>query len=242
MGLLVALCSGKGGTGKSTTAAALALGFSDLGKSVVLLDLDAGLRCLDLIFGIDDRITLDIADILAGREVVDALYRIEGTSISLIPASANEQKPDVEGLADLIGLLKGRFDVVIADLPAGINSELLDMFSSLRAQIITVCTPDPVSLRDAATIAGTVGGDIAPRLIINRFDYEFARSGTFSNVDDIIDTSATRLLGVFPLCMEFMLLSVKHRLKPRSKPRKAAVRIARRLCGENVPLPRLKKI
>ncbi len=243
MGFCIALVSGKGGTGKSTTATVLAHALSKMGKNVLLIDLDEGLRCLDVMLGVDDVITLDLSDILSGRDVGDALYPVSGANISLIPAPLQSEETDYSGFPELLRKLCDRFDVVIADLPAGLNPTLLKVFSDINAQIVTVCSPDPVSLRDASAVAELIGETTPPvRLIINRFDYDLIKSGIYSNVDDMIDISQTRLLGVLPYCRELMLLSVSHKLKTRSKSYKAAERIARRLCGEAIKLPRLKKV
>ncbi len=242
MGEIVAFCSGKGGTGKSTATAALALSLSDMGKSVICIDLDSGLRCLDTMFGIDDSITLDLGDILAGREVIDAVYEIPKTAIKLIPAPINAEDMDFKLLERLINLLSENNDFVLLDMPAGISHELISAVYNCGARFITVCTPDLISIKDAAAVNGSLPEGSDCRLIINRFSYELIKSGVYRNIDDMIDISATRLLGILPHCDELMLLSVNHSLKKRGRPKKATRRIAERLCGNTVELPSPKKI
>ncbi len=243
MGICLGICSGKGGTGKSTVTTALSFCLSQKGKSVICVDLDEGLRCLDIMFGIDDKITLDLADILAGRPPIDAIYPIADTNISLIPAPLEYAKNDYSKLGNLITALKHNYDYVIVDLPAGINPRLTRFIASATTQFITVCNPDPVSIKDAAVMAKSLPRcPTAPRLIINSFNYELVKDGIYCNIDDMIDMSETQLLGIIPYSLELMLISVNHKLKIGSKAHRAASRIASRILGEKVALPNPKKI
>lgn len=243
MGICLATTSGKGGTGKSTVSAVLALAFSKLGKSVLLVDMDEGLRCLDILFGIDNKIVFDLADVLGGQPILDATYTAPANSlISVIPAPLNIGRIEKSALCDLANTVKQKYDVVIFDFPAGIDFSLYSAVGS-DTQFLAVCNPDPVSVRDAAAVCNTIGEfEFPPRLIINRFNAEYIKKKIYSNIDDIIDISGFRLLGIVPQSDELMLLSVKHNVNFKCRGFKAIYRIARRLCGDQVKLPKIKKI
>jgi len=108
---------------------------------------------------------------------------------------------------------------------------------------LTVAVPDPVSVRDAAAVSKKLG-DIScdSRLIINNFTYGLIKHRIFQNIDDIIDSAGLQLLGVVPHSEQLMLLSVRHNIKPKGKPMAAFLRIAKRLGGEHILLPKPKKI
>lgn len=243
MSLLLATTSGKGGTGKSTVSVSLALAFSKLNKKVLLMDMDEGLRSLDLFLNLDDRIVFDLSDVLKGADIEDAIYPVDkNENIHLLPAPRNTGEIDGEAFSDLLKKLIPLYDVIILDFPAGLDFYLYNVLPR-ETQFITVCNPDPVSVRDAGVVCDLLpDGEKDPRLILNRFDIELIKNGTYKNIDDIIDTSGMRLLGVVPTDSELMLLSVKHKLHPRKRPFKAVLRIAKRLSGENIRLPKPKKI
>ena len=243
MSLLLATTSGKGGTGKSTVSVSLALAFSKLNKKVLLMDMDEGLRSLDLFLNLDDRIVFDLSDVLKGADIEDAVYPVDkNENIHLLPAPRNTGEIDGEAFSDLLKELIPLYDVIILDFPAGLDFYLYNVLPR-ETQFITVCNPDPVSVRDAGIVCDLLpDGEKDPRLILNRFDIELIKNGTYKNIDDIIDASGLRLLGVIPTDSELMLLSVKHKLYPRKRPFKAVLRIAKRLLGENIRLPKPKKI
>lgn len=243
MGITVATTSGKGGTGKSTITAGLALSFAKMGKSVLLVDMDEGLRCLDLFLGVDDRIVFDLSDILSGRDIADAIYASPYNQlINVIPAPTDIGKIEHHDLAEFAKKVKNLFDVVIFDFPAGMDFSLYRAIGE-DTLFLAVCNPDPVSVRDAAAVCATLPrGKNEPRLIINRFDIEYIKKGIYNNIDSIIDSSGFRLIGIVPQSSELMLLPVNHSLKARGKSMKALTRISKRLLGEEVRLPKAKKI
>lgn len=242
MSVVIATTSGKGGTGKSTVSAGLALSFAKLGKSVLLVDMDEGLRCLDLVLGVDARIVFDLSDILSGRDISDGIYTVPSKPlINVIPAPAKAGSIQKDKLSEFAIKVKSLFDVVIFDFPAGMDFTLYDALGD-DVQFVTVCNPDPVSVRDAAAVCGALQTKIPPRLIINRFDAQYIKKRIYSNIDDIIDISGFRLLGIVPMSTELMLLPVNHTLKPRGKSIKALTRIAKRLCGKEIRLPKVKSI
>ena len=243
MGICIATTSGKGGTGKSTLSSALALCFAKMGKTVLLVDMDEGLRCLDLILGVDNKIVYDLADILSGTPISDATYTIPANPlISIIPAPADIGTINNDAFCVFAQKVKQKYDVVIFDFPAGLDFSLYSAVGN-DTQFLTVCNPDPVSVRDAAAVcAALLETKISARLVINRFDAEYIKKKIYSNIDDIIDISGFRLIGIVPQSTELMMLPIYHTLKHKSRAFKAVNRIARRLCGDDVRLPKIKKI
>ncbi len=243
MGICLATTSGKGGTGKSTVSCGLGLAFAKMGKSVLLVDMDEGLRCLDMLLGIDSRVVYDLSDVLCGTPFSSAVYTLPSNSlISIVPAPSKTGVVTPETLKCFADNVKSMFDVVIFDFPAGLDFSL---YSSIGddAQFLTVCNPDPVSVRDAAAVCAALPQTKNDaRLVINRFDAEYIKKKIYDNIDNIIDISGFRLLGLVPQSYELMLLGVNHSIKPRSKAFKAFTRIAKRLCGEDIRLPKIKKI
>lgn len=243
MGICIATTSGKGGTGKSTISCGLSLAFAKMQKNVLLVDMDEGLRCLDLLLGVDNNVVYDLADILNGTPISDATYTLPSNSfIHVIPAPSRTGNITYTALYDFAKQVKSMYDVIIFDFPAGLDFSLYSAIGT-DAQFLTICNPDPVSVRDAAAVCEAFGEQkLPPRLIINRFDAEYIKKKIYSNIDDIIDISGFRLLGIVPQSSELMLLSIYHTVKPKSNAFKALYRIARRLLGEEVRLPKIKKI
>ena len=243
MGNVYAVTSGKGGVGKSTVSVGLANAFASLDKKVLLVDMDEGLRCLDVMLGIDESVVFDLSDILSGKELVDALYPTPyQPNLHLIPAPTELGSIDAEQFEAFASLVRNHFDIVIFDFPAGIDFSLYTKLPK-DTLFLTVALPDPVTLRDAAVVSQKLDEIEAPsRLILNSFNYKLTKQRVYKNIDDIIDSSGLQLLGIVPRQAELNLLSINHKLKPRGNSMKAFMRIAKRLLGENVLLPRLKKI
>ena len=243
MGICLATTSGKGGTGKSTVSCGLALCFAKMGKRVLLIDMDEGLRCLDLLLGIDHKVVFDLSDILNGAPISNGTYTLPFNQlISVIPAPTHLGQILPEALTKFADEVKKMYDVVIFDFPAGLDFSLYTAIGD-DAQFLSICNPDPVSVRDAAAVCAALPQTKRDaRLVINRFDAEYIKKKIYSNIDDIIDISGFRLLGLVPHSTELMLLSVTHNIKKKSNAFKALYRIARRLSGEEVRLPKIKKI
>ena len=243
MGICLATTSGKGGTGKSTVSCGLSIAFSRMGKRVLLVDMDEGLRCLDLLLGVDHKVVFDLSDVLNGAPIANATYTLPNNQlISVIPAPSEVGNISADALSDFAQRVKEIYDVVIFDFPAGLDFSLYSAIGD-DTQFLTICNPDPVSVRDAAAVCARLPQtQNDARLIINRFDAEYIKKKIYNNIDDIIDISGFRLLGLVPQSSELMLLSVTHKIHKRSKALKALYRIAERLCGESVKLPKIKKI
>ena len=169
MGKIFALTSGKGGVGKSTVSVGLALSFSKMGYKTLVVDMDEGLRCLDLMLGVDNEIVFDLSDILQGKEIGDAVYEIN-QNLFLIPAPQKSGMIDAFNLANFANAVNDLYDIIVYDFPAGIDFSL---YSSLPKStlFLTVAFPDAISVRDAAVVSDLLAKQgLSSKLIINRFN------------------------------------------------------------------------
>lgn len=241
MSITICTVSGKGGTGKSTVSSGLAIAAAELGKKVLLVDLDCGLRCLDMMFGIDDIIVFDLNDALNDMNLCKTVYHAKKYSnISIIPAPAKSERIDFLKLRTLLNSAKFDYDYIILDFPAGLDFDDYSVFAD--ALFLIVSGADSVSVKDAGIISEGIVSDKPPRLIINRFDLNMLKANLVNDIDTVIDNSATRLIGIVPADGELLLLNNIHCLKPNGRALKAFTRIIRRISGEDVLLPKLKKI
>jgi len=243
MGKVFGVVSGKGGVGKSTVSVGLGLALASTGKTVLLVDMDEGLRCLDLLLGVDETAVFDLSDILSGKDIEDAVYTsAQSDKIFLIPAPLKAGSVDSESFSDFALKVKELYDIVIFDFPAGIN---LEFYKALPqgTLFLTVAVPDPVSVRDAAAISDLLyDASLEARLIINRFKYKLKKKLRFKNIDEIIDSASLRLVGVIPESDEISIFSITRSLPKKCKAFKAFIRIAERLTGDERLLPKMKKI
>lgn len=243
MGKIFAVISGKGGTGKSTFSVGLATALSDYGQRVLVIDLDTGLRCLDILFGVEKDIVFDLGDLLDGKEISDAVYDVPHLDgVKLIPAPQTVSDINIQDLCALTDRLRDGYDVIILDFPAGIDVGMMSALAK-RLEFITVCNLDPVSVRDAVAVCKVLDDvNASARLVINRFTLDSVKSGKALNIDDVIDSSGIRLVGIVPQNDALTLLGVRHKIPKRSGASKAFHRIAQRLLGREVRLPAPKKI
>ncbi len=242
MGKVFATVSGKGGTGKSTLCCTLSTSLAVLGNSVVIVDLDFGLKCQDIFFGIESDVVFDLNDALSTGNYDNSIYPSEVfKGVAVVPA------PDAEGIkskADFLNFLnylKVKYNYVFLDFPAGLDFSLLGNIPDLTC--LCISNSDPVSVRDAYAVKSELKKiGIEPLLIINKFESALMESGLHKNFDDIIDTSDIQLLGVVPYSKELSVFSVTHQISNHGKAQKAIKRIVNRLCGYYVPLPKPSKI
>lgn len=241
---LFAVTGGKGGSGKSTFSIELSIALSKQGKRVLLIDADAGMRCLDMLLGVSENLVFDLSDAVGGRELSSCLLPVKKFgNISLLPAPATVGEPSPEDFGKFIKNIHGKgFEAVVIDLPAGANKPLYQALP-VFAKFICICNPNQVSVRDAGVI-GNLLRDIGRegRLVINRFERYFVRNSLFDNLDDIINEAGLTLLGIVPESEKLAFAFCTGKFLTKGRDFKAFVRIASRLDGKSVPLPKLKKI
>ncbi|MBV5279042.1 MAG: septum site-determining protein MinD [Campylobacteraceae bacterium] len=249
MGIVITVTSGKGGVGKSTTTANLAVGLANLGKKVVAIDFDIGLRNLDMILGLENRIVYDVVDVMEGRcNLAQALINDKKSkSLYFLPASQTKDKDvlNKEKVKKLIDALKESFDIIMIDSPAGIESGFEhSIFLADRALIVS--TPDVSSVRDADRVIGIIdaksekaknGEEVEKHVIINRIRPDMVDAGNMLSVDDVLGILALPLIGVIPDDEDIITstnLGSPIVNKEKSLSAESYRRIARRILGEEV--------
>jgi len=203
MGEVIVITSGKGGVGKTTTTANIGAGLVNLGKKVVVIDADIGLRNLDVVLGLENRIVYDIVDVVTEQcRLKQALIkdkRFDG--LYLIPAAQTKDKDAVstEQMVKLCNDLKETHDYVLIDCPAGIEQGFKNAIAGADRAIV-VTTPEISAVRDADRIIGLLEaaeiGD--PKLIVNRIRPEMVRRGEMMDLEDMKDILAIDVIGVVP--------------------------------------------
>ena len=243
MNKIIAITSGKGGIGKSIFSIGLALAFKKAEKSVLMIDMDSNLRCLDLLLGVDEDVVFDISDALSGKPL-DAcvLSSPKYSGVDLIPASNSEEAISADDFGNFVEKVSALYDVVIIDFPAGADFTLYNKLPR-ATEFICVCNPNPVSVRDTAMVGNllrSIGRD--GKLVINKYDYYCIGNSVFKTLDDFIDISGFCLLGIIPLSLKFEIAFCGGYFPEKSKEAKAFDRVCKRIMGENVPIPKLSKI
>ena len=243
MGQITVIASGKGGTGKSTCTIGLASAFSSFKEKVLVFDLDEGLRCLDLMFGVSENLVFDLSDILSGEKTLDETKLKVNDYIDLVAAPVSVCNFDRKKFSDLVYSASDIYDRVIIDCPAGIDTEFYKNIPSFA----DVCIVEPLSsigCRSAATLENLLSsfGVKHNYLILNKFDYSQLKHKMTLNIDEIIDKTGLMIKGIIPYDQDLDDLSQKGRLYNTSSAFSAFIRIAKRLDNKNVPLPELKKL
>ncbi len=245
MSQCIVVTSGKGGVGKTTTSANLGCGLALAGKRVALVDADIGLRNLDLILGLENRIVYDLVQVIEGEcKLKQALIRdkrVEG--LYMLPAAQTRDKNAVkpEDMKRLVAELKETFDYVIIDCPAGIEQGFKNSIAGAdRALIVT--TPEVSAIRDADRIIGLVEANELPEpeLIINRYRAGMVTRGDMMNRDDILEILAIPLIGLVPDHEDVIISANKGTpavFDDNSVVGQSYRRIAARVMGEQIPFP-----
>lgn len=243
MGKLLVFCSGKGGVGKSTVAAGMSIAAAEAGYSTLLIETDSGLRCLDLMLGVSDRLVFDLFDVVdGGRELEDATVACDDAGrLKLLSAPINQYDIDYRRLADFAAEATAKFDYVMIDCPAGINKELYANLPK-NTGVIVVTNPQEIPLRDADGLRRTIAAktDAKCFLILNRFCLKDVKKGIAMGIDDAVDMSGVRLTGVVPDDKAVWHMDSRRYIKSRAA--KAFRRIIKRIEGQSIPLPKAKKI
>ncbi|MDQ3249669.1 MAG: septum site-determining protein MinD [Chloroflexota bacterium] len=243
-GVVITITSGKGGVGKTTTVANLSAALALTGKRVVAVDGDIGLRNLDLVMGLENRIIYDLVDVVEQRcTLTQALVRdSRAKSLYLLPAAQTREKADVDPdqMMTICGELRKIADYILIDSPAGIEHGFHNVVAPAD-RILIVTTSDVSALRDADKVIYLLERDWKrqPGLIVNRYNAKLARAGEMRGIDDILDILSIDLLGVVPEDKDIVLTT--DRGMPAVFDRRLPVgeayhNIAQRLLGNNVPL------
>lgn len=242
MGQVAAFVSGKGGTGKTTLTAAVAGALEKAGRRVLCIDLDVGLRNLDIPLGMRDEASVSFTDVMDGNSSLSQAPEhplLPGLQILTAPVALPPEAIDEARFFDLLMQAKEAFDWVLLDAPAGIGTGF--RLAVRRAtRIIVVTQADPACLRDAER-AGALAKQLGPqwvRLAVNRVDAKLYRR-LFTNVDDIMDTVGLPLIGLVPETADVILAAAQG--VPLCNvgtclAADACRNIARRLEGQMVPL------
>lgn len=195
--------SGKGGVGKTTTTANIGSALALMGHRVALVDADIGLRNLDVVMGLENRIVYDLTHAIEGEcEPAQAMIRDKRTdNLFVIPASQSRDKESVDGeqMKAFCEQLRAEFDYVFIDSPAGIEQGFRNAMAAADSAIV-VTTPDVAAIRDADRVIGFIeaSGMEKPKLIINRVRPAMVKRGDMMTKDDILDLLAVPLLGMIP--------------------------------------------
>lgn len=247
MGEAIVVTSGKGGVGKTTTSANIGTALALSGKKVCMVDTDIGLRNLDVVMGLENRIVYDIVDVVSGScRLEQALIKDKRFDhLFMLPASQTKDKSALvpEAVKKIVLELKDKFDFVIIDCPAGIEQGFqIAIAGADRAIVVT--TPENAAVRDADRVIGLLEAARiqGPKLVINRIRPHLVRQGDMLDIDEIVSILAIDLLGVVP-DDENVISAANHGeptvLHPSTKASIAYRNIARRIQGDSVPLMNL---
>ena len=244
MGSSIVITSGKGGVGKTTTTANIGTALAALNKRVVVVDGDTGLRNLDVLMGLENRIVYTISDVFENRcRLKQALIKDKRYSnLFLLPTAQTKDKDDIrpQEMLKLINELKEDFDYVLIDCPAGIEQGFENSVIGADRAIVVV-NPEITSVRDADRVIGKLDarGLEDHVVIVNRLNYDMAKRGDILDVSDIIETLSVELIGVVPDDKNITVSTNKGEpivLDEKSLSGQAFRNIARRITGEEVPL------
>lgn len=242
------ITSGKGGVGKTTATANLGVALASAGHRVVCIDGDIGLRNLDVVMGLENRIVYDLVDVIEGRcKLRQALIKDKRLAdLYLIPAAQTRDKTAVSP-ADMVRLVKdlrGDFDWVLIDSPAGIERGFRNAIAPAD-MVLIVTNPEVSAVRDADRIIGLVEAEekSPPKLIVNRVKPEMVKRGDMLSTGDILDVLAIDLIGIVPEDEAVTVATNQGTpavLDSRSRAGRAFRDIARRMNGEEVPFESLE--
>ena len=243
MSEVIVVTSGKGGVGKTTTSANLGSGLAKLNKKVVLVDTDIGLRNLDVVLGLENRIVYHLVDVIEGNcKIKQALIKDKkNPNLYLLPSAQTRDKTAVtpEQMKQLTEILKEEFDYVILDCPAGIEQGFMNAIAGAsRALIVT--TPEVSAIRDADRIIGLLEANEVHdiRLIVNRIRMDMVKRGEMMSMEDVVDILSIGLIGAVPDDEQIVISTNQGEplVGGESLAGKAYMNICRRIVGEDVPI------
>lgn len=243
MSEVIVITSGKGGVGKTTTSANLGTGLAMLNKRVVLVDADIGLRNLDVVMGLENRIIYHLVDVIEGAcRLKQALIRDKKyPNLYLLPSAQTKDKTAVtpQQMKRLTEELRGQFDYVIVDCPAGIEQGFKNAIAGADRAIV-VTTPEVSAIRDADRIIGLLEAERMKKieLIVNRIRTDMVRRGEMMSMDDVIEVLAIDFIGAVPDDENIVISTNQGEplVGSSSLAGQAYLNIARRITGEKVPI------
>ena len=248
MSEVIVITSGKGGVGKTTTTANIGAGLAKLGKKVVLVDTDIGLRNLDVVMGLENRIVYNLVDVVEGNcRMRQALIKDKRyPNLSLMPSAQTRDKTAVtpEQMKKLIEELKEEFEYIILDCPAGIERGFQNAIAGATSAII-VTTPEVSAIRDADRIIGLLEAseirDVS--LIVNKIRVNMVKRGDMMSVEDVIDILAIDLIGIVPDDENIVVASNDGEplVGSYTKAGTAYMNICGRILGEDIPFLDLER-
>ena len=248
MGEIIVVTSGKGGVGKTTTTANIGAGLSRLGKKVLVIDTDLGLRNLDVVMGLENRIVYNLVDVIEGgcrlKQAMISDKRHE--NLYLLPSAQTKDKSAItpEQMIKLTNELRDEFDYVLLDCPAGIEQGFQNAIPGAdRAFVVT--TPEVSSIRDADRIIGLLEQNHMKKLnlIINRIRMDMVKRGEMMSVEDVTEILPIDLIGAIPDDEQVVIGTNQGEavVDMDSLAGKAYTNICRRITGEEVPFLDLDK-
>ena len=243
MSEIIVITSGKGGVGKTTTSANVGTGLAILGKKVVLIDTDIGLRNLDVVMGLENRIVYNLVDVVEGNcRMKQALIKDKRyPNLFLLPSAQTRDKTSVNPgqMVKLVDDLREEFDYVLLDCPAGIEQGFQNAIAGAdRALVVT--TPEVSAIRDADRIIGLLeaSGMKTIDLVVNRIRMDMVRRGDMMSLDDVMDILAIDIIGAVPDDEDIVISTNQGEpLVGIGTPAgQAYMDICKRITGETVPL------
>lgn len=242
MGEVIVITSGKGGVGKTTTTANIGAGLAKLNKRVVVIDTDLGLRNLDVVMGLENRIVYNLIDVVEGKcRMKQALIKDKRyENLYLLPSAQTKDKSAVspQQMKKLTEELAEEYDYVILDCPAGIEQGFKNAIAGAKRAIV-VTTPEVSAIRDADRIISLLGKNQITKidLIINRIRMDMVKRGDMMSVEDVEEILAVNLLGVIPDDEKVVIGTNQGEpvIELDSLAGKAYFYICKRITGEDVP-------
>ena len=247
MSEIIVVTSGKGGVGKTTTTANIGAGLSRLGKKVLVIDTDLGLRNLDVVMGLENRIVYNLVDVVEGgcrlKQAMISDKRHE--NLYLLPSAQTKDKSAItpEQMIKLTNKLRDEFDYVLLDCPAGIEQGFQNAIAGAdRAFVVT--TPEVSAIRDADRIIGLLEANEIKKtdLIVNRIRMDMVESGNMMSIDDVVEILAINIIGAVPDDENIVISTNQGEpcVGDSSLAGQAYMNICRRVIGEEVPFLDLK--
>lgn len=241
MGEVIVITSGKGGVGKTTTTANIGVGLATLGKKVVVIDTDLGLRNLDVVMGLENRIVYNVVDVVEGNcRMKQALIKDKNyENLYLLPSAQTKDKSAIspQQMKKLTEELSEEFDYVLIDCPAGIEQGFQNAIAGAKRAIV-VTTPEVSAIRDADRIIGLLekSGIRNIDMVINKIRVEMVKRGDMMSVEDVTEILAIHLLGAIPDDEQIVVATNQGEpvIGMDSLAGKAYMNICRRIIGEDV--------